>query len=66
MQGSKKIHAWAQMKVPLLSKKNSACTSVQRMLKIRRVYTLAEILSQIFVKKRKKIGDLIHDHGLTN
>ena len=39
---------------------------VQRMLKIRRVYTLAEILSKIFVKNWKKIGDLIYDHGLSN
>ena len=39
---------------------------MQRMLKMSRVYTLAEILSKIFVKKRRKIADLIHDHGLTN
>ena len=39
---------------------------VQRMLKMSRVYTLAEILSKIFVKKRRKIGDLIYDHNLTN
>ena len=39
---------------------------VQRMLKMRRVYALVEILSKIFVKKRKKIGDLIYHHGLTN
>ena len=39
---------------------------VQRILKMSRVYTLAEILSKIFVKKRRKIGDLIYDHGLTN
>ena len=39
---------------------------VQRMLKMSRVYTLAEISSKIFVKKRRKIGDLIYDHGLTN
>ena len=32
---------------------------VQRMLKMSRDYTLAEILSKIFVKKRRKIGDLI-------
>ena len=39
---------------------------VQCMLKISRFYTLAEILSKIlFVKKRRKIGDLIYDHGLT-
>ena len=38
---------------------------VQCMLKISRVYTLAEILSKIFVIKRRKIGDLIYDHGLT-
>ena len=39
---------------------------VQRMLKMSRVYTLAEILSKIFVKKQRKIGDLIYDPGLTN
>ena len=40
---------------------------VQRMLKMSRVYTLAEILSKILVKKkRKEIRDLIYDHGLTN
>ena len=39
---------------------------VQRMLKMSRVYTLAEFLSKIFVKKRRKIGYLIYDHGLTN
>ena len=39
---------------------------VQRMLKMSKVYTLAEILSKVFVKKQKKIGDLIYDHGLTN
>ena len=38
---------------------------VQRMLKMSRVYTLAEILSKILVKNRRKIGDLIYDHGLT-
>ena len=41
----------------------------QRILKTSRVYTLAEILSKILVKKRRKIGDLIYDiydHGLTN
>ena len=39
---------------------------VQRVLKISRFYTLAEILSEIFVKKRREIGDLIYDLGLTN
>ena len=40
---------------------------VQRMLKKSRVYTIAEILSQTFVKKRQmKIWDLIYDHSLTN
>ena len=39
---------------------------VQRMLKVSRVYTVAEILSKIFVKNRRKIGDLIYDHGLTS
>ena len=40
---------------------------VQRMFKMSRVYTLAEILSKIFVKKKRtKIWDLVYDHGLTN
>ena len=39
---------------------------VQCMLKMSRVYTLAEILRKIFVKKRRKIGDFIYDHGLAN
>ena len=39
---------------------------MQRMLKMSRFYTLAEILNKIFEKKRRKIGDLIYDHGLTN
>ena len=39
---------------------------VQCMLKMSRVYTLAKILSKIFVYKRKKIGDLIYNHDLTN
>ena len=40
---------------------------VQRMLKMSRVYTLAEITSKVFVKKkRRRIGDLIYEHGLTN
>ena len=39
---------------------------MQRMLKMSRFYTLAEILSKICVKKLRKIGDLIYDHGLTN
>ena len=38
---------------------------VQRMLKTSRVYILAVILSKIFVKTRRKIGDLIYDYGLT-
>ena len=29
------------------------------------LYT-GEIFSKIFVKKRRNIGDLIYDHGLTN
>ena len=40
--------------------------NVQRMLKMSRFYTLAEILNKILVKKRRRIGDLIYDHGLTN
>ena len=39
---------------------------VQRMLKTSRVYTMAEILSKLFVKKQRKIGDLICDDCLTN
>ena len=39
---------------------------MQGMFKMSRVYTLAEILSKIFVKKQRKIGYLIYDHGLTN
>ena len=39
---------------------------VQRMLKMSRFNTLAEILTKMFVKKRRKIGDLIYDHSLTN
>ena len=39
---------------------------VQRMLKMSRVYALAEIFSKIFLKKWRKIGDLIYDHTLTN
>ena len=39
---------------------------VQRMLKVSRVYKVAEILSKIFVKNRRKTGDLIYDHSLTN
>ena len=39
---------------------------MQHMLKMIKVYTLAEILSKIFVKKRRKIGNLIYDQGLTN
>ena len=45
---------------------NGLGVHVQCMLKMSRVYTLAEILSKILVKKRRKIGDLIYDHGLTN
>ena len=36
------------------------------MLKMSRFYTLADILSKLFVKKRRKIEDLIYDHGMTN
>ena len=38
---------------------------VQRMLKMSRIYTLAVVLSKRFVKKRRKIEDLIYDHDLT-
>ena len=50
----------------LIFVENGHGVHVQRMLKMSRVYTLAEILSKIFVKKRRKIGDLNYDHGLTN
>ena len=39
---------------------------VQRMLKMSRFYTLADIVSKIYVKKRRKFGDLIYNHGLIN
>ena len=39
---------------------------VQHMLKMSRGFTLAEILNKILGKKRRKIGDLICDHDLTN
>ena len=39
---------------------------VQRMLKMSRFYTLAEILSKIIVKKWRKIWGLIYDRSLTN
>ena len=38
---------------------------VQLMLKMSTIYTLAEVISQIFVKKRRKIGDLTYADGLT-
>ena len=50
----------------LIFVKKGLSVHVQDMLKMSRFYTLAEILSKIFVKKRRKIGDLIYDHGLTN
>ena len=43
----------------LIFVENGLDVHVQRMLKVSRVYTLAEILSKIFVKKRRKIEDLI-------
>ena len=39
---------------------------MQLKLKMSRVHTLAKLLSKIFVKKRRIIGDLIYDHGLAN
>ena len=40
---------------------------VQRMLKMSRVYTLAEIVRKILAKNEGKLGTvLIYDHGLTN
>ena len=50
----------------LVSVEKGLGVQMQRMLKMSRIYTLAEFLSKIFVKKRRKIGDLIYDHGLTN
>ena len=50
----------------LIFVENGLGVHVQRMLKMSRFYTLAEILSKIFVKKRRKFGDLTYDHGLTN
>ena len=41
-----------------LSKKGLGGVHAQRMLKTRRVYTLAEILSKIFVKNEGKLGTL--------
>ena len=38
---------------------------VQIALKISMIYTLAEILSIIFIQKQRTTGDLIYDHGLT-
>ena len=49
----------------LIFVENGLRMHVQRMLKMSRVYTLAEIV-KIIVKKRRKIGDLIYDQGLTN
>ena len=39
---------------------------VQGMLKMSRVYTLAEILSKIFVKKVMGNWGPFYNHGLTN
>ena len=47
-------------------KKRTGCARAVRMLKLSRVYTRAEILSKIFVKTRRKTGDLIYYHSLTN
>ena len=38
---------------------------VQHMFEMSRVYTLAEILSKMFGKNRREIGDLIYDRDLT-
>ena len=50
----------------LISVEKGIGLHVQRMLKMSRIYTLAAILSKIFVKERRKIGDLIYEHSLTN
>ena len=42
----------------LIFVENGLGVHVQRMPKMGRVYTLAEILSKIFVKKQRKIGTL--------
>ena len=39
---------------------------MQRMLKMSNGYTLVEIKKKNICKKRRKIWDLIYDHGLTN
>ena len=39
---------------------------VQHMYELSRVYTLTEIISKMFGKDRRKIGDLIYNHDLTN
>ena len=46
--------------VYFLSKKDSVCTcsACSNSLKMSRVYTLAEILSKIFVKNEEKLGTL--------
>ena len=40
----------------LIFVEKSLCVHLQRMLKMSRVYTLAEILSKIFVKNVEKFG----------
>ena len=39
---------------------------VQRMYELSMVYTLTEIISKMFGKDLRKIGDLIYNHDLTN
>ena len=38
---------------------------MQRMFEMSSVYTLAEILSKMFGKNQREIGDLIYDRDLT-
>ena len=66
------MHFWklefnGYLVVQFLLNKDSVFSYVQRMLKMSRVYTLAEILNKIFGKKKqRKIKDLIYDHDLKN
>ena len=50
----------------LIFVENGLGVYVQHVLKMSRFYTLAEILSKLFVKKRREIGNLICDLDLTN
>ena len=53
----KKIHFWKLVDGLIFVEKGLG-VDVQRMLKMTRVYTLAEVLSKIFVKNEGKLGTL--------